>query len=81
MGNANTPDGSAVGRWVGETLYWDIDGETIDDKSLRQWCYHNLPEDSAFRQVGTCILAYHTKAYANRRRAISEFMKGAFNVK
>lgn len=67
--------GTAKGRWVGETLYWDIGDETIIDADLRKWVWMNLPEDSLFRHVGTCVLGYHTKAYANRRRAIAEFMK------
>jgi len=63
------------GRWVGEKLWWDIGDESISDEDLRRWVWNNLPEDSLFRYVGTCILAYHTRAYANRRQAIAEYLK------
>jgi len=65
----------AKGRWVGETLYWDINGETITEEALRQWCWDNLPEDSLFRSKAGITVAYHTRAWANRRCAIDAMMR------
>jgi hypothetical protein len=68
-------EGGANGRWVGEDLWWDIGKESISDSDLRVWVRQHLPEDSLFSRVGDCLVAYHFRAYANRRRAISEYMR------
>lgn len=74
-GDAPKPlEGEACGRWVGDQLWWDIHGETISDEKLRHWIADNLP-DSGFRSTAGGIVAYHTRAYANRRQAISAFMR------
>ena len=65
----------AKGRWVGDSLWWDIGDESISDSDLRKWVWNNFPEDSVFRYIGPTIVAYHTRAYANRRKAIAEHMK------
>jgi hypothetical protein len=63
---------SAKGRWVGESLYWDIDGQSISDEELKRWARLNLPDG---RNDGPYITAYQCAAWAYRRRAIEEFMK------
>lgn len=69
---------SARGRWLGDKLWWDINEESISDADLRKWVWNSLPEDSLFRHVGATIVDYHTRAYANRRKAIAEHMKHAY---
>src|SRR5688500_9101190 len=49
---------NAVGRWVGESLWWDIEGESISDNELKRWCYLNLPEP--WNSCITGIVNYHT---------------------
>lgn len=68
----------ACGRFVGDTQYWDIDGETISDAELRQWCWMNLPENCCYRSTAGGIVAFHTMAYALRRRAIYNAVNEAF---
>ena len=75
MSEQPTSEQSAKGRWVGEKLWWDIGDESISDADLRKWIWNNFPEDSLYRHVGPCIVAYHVRAYANRRQAIQEYMK------
>jgi hypothetical protein len=72
---SSTDQTQVRGRWVGEALYWDINGETITEEALRQWCWDNLPEDSLFRSKAGITVAYHTRAWANRRRAIGDMMR------
>jgi hypothetical protein len=64
---------NAVGRWVGEDLWWDIEGESISDHELKRWCYLNLPEP--WNSCITGIVNYHTAAYKHRRDAIREYLK------
>lgn len=63
---------NAKGRWVGEDLYWDIDGETISDAELKRWCRANLPEQWTRSDV---IVNYHISAYKHRRDAIKAYMQ------
>lgn len=60
----------AKGRWVGETLWWDIGGESISDADLRRWVWAHFPEGSIHRHIGPCILKIHADAYGRRRQAI-----------
>lgn len=71
----NASDVSACGHFVGNTLYWDINGESVSDDDLRRWIRNHFPEDSSWGSTACGIVAYHTVAYANRRRAISDLMK------
>lgn len=66
-------DPPVCGRWVGQEHYWDIGDETVSDTDLRRWCRENLSD--CWSSTAGGIVAFHTRAYANRRRAISEFMK------
>lgn len=62
----------ACGRWVGQTMYWDIGDETISADDFKRWIRQNMPESWDSHQH---VVAYHTIAFANRRAAFSEFMK------
>lgn len=64
---------NAVGRWVGEKLYWDIDGESISDDDLRRWCHMNLSDFWASTAGG--IVNYHVAAYKHRREAIKAYLQ------
>lgn len=63
------------GRFYGEEIHWHIGRETISDTDLRQWVRNHFPEDSRWRDTSGGIVAYHTRAYANRRQAITDFMR------
>jgi hypothetical protein len=59
----------AHGFWVGRgeraKLCWQINGEFVSDRALRQWVYHNM-DGRIDRYVGTCVLQMHVDAYAKR---------------
>lgn len=64
---------NAVGRYVGDDLWWDIDGESISDKSLRDWCRLTLPD--WWNTCNSGILNYHCAAFKHRRDALREYLK------
>lgn len=72
-GKIDAPNPEARGRHVGSELFWKIGDEDISDSDLRRWCRENLSD--CWQSGDTGIVAFHTRAYANRRRALSEFMR------
>jgi hypothetical protein len=57
------------GFWVSGRLVWQINGEFISDRGLRQWWHHRESERdpcASFPYVGDCVRRMHTDAYAAR---------------
>lgn len=50
--------------WVGDELFWRINGHHVSDHNLRRFIFEN--NNGYSRYVGDCILARHTKQYAER---------------
>jgi hypothetical protein len=67
----NNPE--VCGHQVNGKLYWKIGEEDVSDEHLRQWIRENL--DACWKSTDGGIVSYHTRAYANRRRAIGNFMR------
>jgi len=65
----------AFGRFVGDEIVYNIGDEQISDRDLRQWVNDHFPESSQWRDTSGGIVSYHIRAYANRRRAIADFME------
>ena len=34
---------SVTSYWVGDALFWNINGVEVSDRRLKEWCYANLP--------------------------------------
>ena len=62
----------ARGFWIGrgdkQVLCWEIDGEFITDKALRQLVWHNMEGVDRYVDV---IRQYQVDAYAKRHQAMS----------
>lgn len=56
---------NAIGRWEGETLIWEINGEDVSDRDLRAWCYSHLPYP--YNYPPPVMTKLHTTAYAARK--------------
>ena len=77
-----TADTEAHGYWIKNNnrwqIVWQINGEFITDRALRNFIYHNNPNAGPHdRYVGQCILKWHTDQWARRNdRAASTTKEG-----
>jgi hypothetical protein len=51
-------------EWRSGELWWDIEGDWISDRDLRNWCANNMGDDP-WRHTDV-IRVCHIKAYAER---------------
>lgn len=53
-------------EWRGKELWWNIEGNWVSDKDLRNWCYHNMPDTWKYVEV---VRQIQIDAYASQFKA------------